>query len=331
MRAPTARLLELLELLQTRPLTTGREIAAALDVDPRTVRRYIEALQELGIPVEGQRGVGGGYRVRPGYRLPPLMLSEDEAVVVVLGLVAARREGLDGERGSVDGALAKVHRVLPDTLRRKAEALEATLAFTRAARQGAPVAGESVLLIADAIRRRRRIRTEYRTHAGEHSRRELSPHGLVFHAGRWYLAAFDHLRDALRTFRVDRMSSIALLREAAVAAPAGFDAAEHVSSSLAQVPWGHEVEVVLDLPLDEARRRLPRTLATLAETDEGTLLRMQVGSLEWMASVLAGLGCGFEIRSPDELRQHVRELARRLADLARRPRPSQARRRVSRP
>jgi predicted DNA-binding transcriptional regulator YafY len=259
------------------------------------------------------------------------MLSEDEAVVVVLGLIAARREGLDGERGSVDGALAKVHRVLPDTLRRKAEALEATLAFTRAARQGAPVAGESVLLIADAIRRRRRIRTEYRTHAGERSRRALSPHGLVFHAGRWYLAAFDHLRDALRTFRVDRMTSITLLREAAVAAPAGFDAVEHVSASLAQVPWGHEVEVVLDLSLDEAKRRLPRTLATLTETDEGTLLRMQVGSLEWMASVLAGLGCGFEIRSPDELRQHVRELARRLADLARQPRPSRARRRVSRP
>jgi predicted DNA-binding transcriptional regulator YafY len=327
----TARLLELLELLQARPLTTGREIAAALDVDPRTVRRYIEALQELGIPIEGQRGVGGGYRVRPGYRLPPLMLSEDEAVVVVLGLVAARRDGLDGDRGSVDGALTKIHRVLPDTLRRRAEALETTLAFTRAARAGAPVAGESVLLLADAIRRRRRIKTEYRTHAGERSRRELSPHGLVFHAGRWYLAAFDHLRDDLRTFRVDRMRAIALLPAAADPAPEGFDAVEHVSASLAAVPWGHEVEVVLELPLEDARRRLPSTLATMAETDEGTLLRMQVGSLEWMAGVLAGLGCSFEIRSPDELRQHVSELARRLADLARQPRPSRPRRRASRP
>ena len=230
MLTSTARLLELLELLQARPLTTGREIAAALDVDPRTVRRYIEALQELGIPIEGQRGVGGGYRVRPGYRLPPLMLSEDEAVVVVLGLLAARRDGLDGERGSVDGALTKIHRVLPNTLRRRAEALETTLAFTRAARAGAPVAGESVLLLADAIRRRRRIKTEYRTHAGERSRRELSPHGLVFHAGRWYLAAFDHLRDDLRTFRVDRMRAIALLPEAADPAPEGFDPAEHVTS-----------------------------------------------------------------------------------------------------
>src|SRR5215218_1334145 len=127
MASPTSRLLELLALLQARPLTTGREIADRLGIDARTVRRYVGVLQELGIPIEGQRGVGGGYRVRPGYRLPPLMLSEDEAVVVVLGLVAARREGLDGERGSVDGVLAKVHRVLPDTLRRKAEALETTL------------------------------------------------------------------------------------------------------------------------------------------------------------------------------------------------------------
>jgi predicted DNA-binding transcriptional regulator YafY len=104
-----------------------------------------------------------------------------------------------------------------------------------------------------------------------------------------------------------------------------------VSASLAAVPWGHEVEVVLDLPLEEARRRLPSTLATLAETDEGTLLRMQVGSLGWMAGILAGLGCSFEIRSPDELRRHVRELVRRLADLARRPQPSRPRRRASRP
>jgi predicted DNA-binding transcriptional regulator YafY len=327
----TARLLELLELLQARPLTTGRQIATALDVDPRTVRRYIEALQELGIPIEGQRGVGGGYRVRPGYRLPPLMLSEDEAVVVVLGLVAARRDGLDGDGGSVDGALTKIHRVLPDTLRRRAEALETTLAFTRAARAGAPVAGESVLLLADAIRRRRRIEAEYRSHAGERSRRELSPHGLVFHAGRWYLAAFDHRRQALRTFRVDRMSRIALAAAPAEPPPEGFDAAEHVSASLAAVPWGHEVEVVLDLPLDDARRRLPPTLATVIESDKGTLLKMQVGSLEWMAGVLAGLGCEFEIRSPDELRDHVSELALRLAAQARRRPPSQPRRRGSRP
>src|SRR5438874_10519477 len=129
MPTPAARLLELLELLQTKPLTTGREIADRLAIDGRTVRRYVEALQELGIPVEGERGVGGGYRLRPGYRLPPLMLTEDEATAVVLGLTAARRLAL-GDADGTDGALAKIHRVLPDALRRRVEALEATLAFT---------------------------------------------------------------------------------------------------------------------------------------------------------------------------------------------------------
>ena len=175
MQTPTARLLELLELLQARPLTTGGEIADQLEIDRRTVRRYVAALQELGIPVEGQRGVGGGYRVRPGYRLPPLMLSDDEAVVVVLGLIAARRQGLDSDSGSVDGALTKIHRVLPDPLRRRVEALETTLGFTASPRAGAPVTGDTVLLLADAVRRGRRVRTAYRSYAGERDATRAEP------------------------------------------------------------------------------------------------------------------------------------------------------------
>jgi predicted DNA-binding transcriptional regulator YafY len=315
-QTPTARLLELLELLQARPLTTGGEIADRLDIDRRTVRRYIAALQDLGIPVEGQRGVGGGYRVRPGYRLPPLMLSDDEAVVVVLGLIAARRQGLESDSGPVDGALTKIHRVLPDPLRRRVEALETTLGFTALPRPGAPVTGDTVLLLADAVRRGRRVRTAYRSFAGERTRRELSPYGLVVHAGRWYLAAHDHLREDLRTFRVDRMRAPRLLDARALAAPEGFDAVEHVSRSLARVPWGHEVEVLLDLPVDRAARRLPPTIAELVEAEGGTLLRMRVDSLDWMAGTLASLGCDFEIRSPDALRASVRVLADRLATSA---------------
>ena len=241
MLEPSARLLDLLELLQARPLITGREIADRLEIDRRTVRRYIAALQELGIPVEGQRGVGGGYRMRPGFRLPPLMLTEDDAVAVVLGLLAAGRLGAD-----VEDALAKIHRVLPDALRRRVEALEATLAFTEAPPRAAPVRGDAALRLAEAIRRRRRLRAGYRTFSGEESERELSPHGLVVHSGRWYLAAFDHGRDDLRTFRVDRMSRVAIAEEPALPPPDGFDAVAEVSRSLARVPWNWEVEVLLD-------------------------------------------------------------------------------------
>lgn len=312
MLTPTARLLELLELLQAQPLLTGREIADRLAIDPRTVRRYVGALQQLGIPVEGQRGVGGGYRIRPGYRLPPLMLTDDEAVAVALGVQAAGRLGLSGSAEAVEGALVKIHRVLPDLLRRQVEALEATLDFTASAPRGAPVPGGTVLLLADAIRRRRRLRMTYRAFSGDETRRELSPHGLVVHAGRWYLAAHDHLRDDLRTFRVDRMLRLRAVAEPAVPIPDGFDAVGHVTTSLARAPWRWEVEVLLELPVDEAARRVPATLAELADEEGSTVLRMRVGSLDWMATMLAGLGCAFAIRSPEELRESVRRLGERL-------------------
>jgi predicted DNA-binding transcriptional regulator YafY len=316
MATPTSRLLELLELLQTQPLTTGQQIADRLGIDRRTVRRYVATLQELGIPVEGERGVGGGYRVRPGFRLPPLMLSDEEAIVVVLGLLAARRLGLDTPSESVEGALTKIHRVLPDTVRRRVEALEETLEFTTSAKIGAPVPGDSVLLLAEAIRRRKRVHMHYRTFEGDETQRELSAHGLVVHSGRWYLAAFDHGRDDLRTFRVDRMDRARLGDAAAVDAPPDFSAVEHVSRSLARTPWQWEVTVLLHLPLEEASRRIPATLAELAETNGGTLLRMRAGSLDWMASVLAGLDCEFTIREPDELRSSVAVLAARLVAAA---------------
>jgi predicted DNA-binding transcriptional regulator YafY len=244
------------------------------------------------------------------------MLTNDEAVVVVLGLVAARRFGLDTESAAAEDALAKVFRVLPTELRRRTEALERALGFTAAATGGTPVAGEDVLLLADAVRRRRRVRTGYRSFAGERSTRELSPHGLVVHAGRWYLAAFDHGREEARTFRVDRLSAPALLERSAEPAPEGFDPVAHVSASLARVPWTWEAEVLLDLPLERARERIGPALAELFAEGSGTLLRIRVESLDWLASLVAGLDCAFELRRPDELRAAVARLADRLASAA---------------
>jgi predicted DNA-binding transcriptional regulator YafY len=311
--SPTSRLLELLELMQQRPLVTGRELADRLGVDRRTVRRDIAALQRLGIPVEGERGVGGGYRLRPGFRLPPLMLSDDEATAVVLGLTAARRLAL-GDSGGTDGALLKIHRVLPDALRRRVEALEAALVVTGRAITAEPPAGETVLLLAEIIRRARRVDLSYRSFEGEVTQRQVSPYGLVVHAGRWYLAAYDHKRSALRTFRVDRIRRAKPVDVAAADAPTGFDPLEHVSRSLAQVPWPWEVDVLLELPLEDARSRIPGTLAELTAEEGATALRMRVSSLDWAASLLAGLGCGFRVRRPAELRASVHALSQRLAE-----------------
>jgi predicted DNA-binding transcriptional regulator YafY len=317
MPTPASRLLEILELLQSRPVVSGREIADHLTVDGRTVRRYIDNLQELGIPVEGQRGVGGGYRLRPGYRLPPLMLSDDEVVMVVLGLAAARRLGLDAGGDHPESALEKIHRILPTTLRRRVEALEAAVAFTSSDTAGVPVDAEVLLLVSDAIRRRHRLRTAYTSFSGDRSARELSPYGLVVHSGRWYLAAHDHGREALRTFRLDRMTTVSMTTSQAAPAPDGFDAVAHVAHSLASVPWRWEVEVVLELPLAVTAARIPPTLAELADEDGGvatrTVLRMRVESLDWMAGVLAGLDCDFTVVQPPELRRSIAALADRLA------------------
>jgi predicted DNA-binding transcriptional regulator YafY len=317
--APATRLLMLLEILQDRPIATGRELAERLEVDVRTVRRYAVALQELGIPVEGERGPAGGYRIRPGYKLPPLMLTDEEASAVVLGLLAAQRYGL-GAGTAVEGALAKLRRVLPAALAAQVSGLEETLGFTHAVDAvAAPPLGETVLRLADAARRRRRVHVRYTSHGGEESARELSPFGLVFHAGRWYLAAHDHTREALRTFRVDRVGSLRL-GGAADPPPDGVDAVAHVSSSLARVPWTWAVEVLLYGEYAHAREQIPPTLGELTEqhAGAGVLLRMRVESLDYMAALLARLDVPFTVRSPDELRSAVGALAERLQASARR-------------
>jgi predicted DNA-binding transcriptional regulator YafY len=308
--AKAERVLALLEALQAAPSISGPELARRLCIDVRTVRRDIVSLQELGIPVAAERGPGGGYRLLPGYRMPPLMLTAGEATAVALGLIAARRDGLDA-----GGALAKISRVLPADVRLRVEALEQTLRFTGRAHDPTPPAGETMLLLADAARRGRRVHARYTSADGAESERELSPLGIVAHSGRWYVPAHDHGRGELRALRADRFGAVRLGGRGAPP-PAGFDSIEFVSRTLARVPWAHAVEVLLHAPVEHAARRFPPTLAELEPAGEHTLLRMRADSLDWVAGLLAGAGCAFTVRRPDELRASVRALADRLAAAA---------------
>jgi predicted DNA-binding transcriptional regulator YafY len=304
--AKTERVLAVLEALQDRPFLTGPELAARLGVDVRTVRRDVVSLQRLGIPVEADRGPGGGYRLRPGYRMPPLMLTATEATTVALGLLAARRDGLD-----VDGALTKIGRVLPADVRRRVEALEQILSFTGRPHTAMPPRAENLLALADAARRGRRVRALYTASDGVRSERELSPYGVVSHRGRWYVPAHDHGRGEPRALRVDRFHSVRL-GGAAQPPPPDFDAVAYVSRTLARVPWTYEVEVVLRAPHAVALERFTPTLAELEPAGEDTLLLMRADSLDWVAGLLAGAGFEFTIRRPGELRESVRALAARL-------------------
>ncbi len=315
MSHPTTRVLALLELLQTHPQLGGAELARRLGVDPRTVRRYATRLIELGIPVEAVRGRYGGYRLRPGSKLPPLMFTDDEAVAVVLGLVASGRFGLVPDDIRVDSALSKLERVMPTPLRDRVSAITQTLSFASLPRQVHSPAATALLNLAEAVRTRRTVRIQYCSHRGKHTERSLNPYGLVFHSGRWYTAGHDHSRNAVRTFRLDRIEHIALTEDT-FTVPAGFDAVDYVLASLTAVSYDHEVVALIETTVEQARRRVPPTVGSLEETAEGTLLRARVDDLDRMARFLAGLPWPFIIRKPEALRIAVRELASSLALLA---------------
>ncbi|MEU8242473.1 WYL domain-containing protein [Actinoplanes missouriensis] len=319
------RVLGLLELLQAQPAgQTVGQLAERLGVDERTVRRYALHLAELGIPVQGRRGRYGGYSLAPGYRLPPLMLTDDEAVAVLLGLVAGRRIGLSTAAAAGETALAKIRRVLPAALRARTDAVLGTLDFAAGRPAPAPATATATLLaLAGAAHDRRPVAFGYTKPTRETppaggtatgaapERRRLDPYGLVFHGGRWFVTGHDHDRGEVRTFRLDRITAVEAL-EGSFEVPAGFDPAARVAAGLATGAWRHEVSVLLDTTVEEARRRVPPTVATLTRTREGVRLSARVERLGGMARMLAGLGFDFTVEAPAELRAELAALADRL-------------------
>jgi predicted DNA-binding transcriptional regulator YafY len=301
-----SRLLAFLELLQTRLVVDARGAAQELGVSERTIRRYAVALHDIGIPVDGQPGVGGGYRLRAGTRLPPLMLSDEEAAAVVYGLMIAEQRGLSG----AEGALAKIARVLPDRLSRRVERLRDRVSLSGEP-DPAPVSSEMLLVVAEAVRRRRSLEIGYARGDGKRSTREIEPLGLVARRGRWYVPARDRRTNEVRTFRADRLARATIGDPAAPPDP-DFDPAEHVVQMLARLPRAWEIEVHLDAPVREIAARVPATVAELTSEGSGTRLELRADALEWVAGVLAGLGADFQVIRPDELREHVAALASKL-------------------
>ncbi|WP_203830504.1 helix-turn-helix transcriptional regulator [Actinoplanes palleronii] len=315
------RVLGLLELLQASPAgATVGQLAERLGVDERTVRRYAGHLADLGIPVEGRRGRYGGYTLAPGYRLPPLMLTDDEALAVLLGLVAGRRAGLVTTAAAGETALAKIQRVLPAALRARIDALLATLDFAagRPAPAGANPDTDTLLTLAGAAREHRPVTFTYAKPGADPAVRGLDPYGLVFHGGKWFVTGRDHDRGEVRTFRLDRISG-AVAGEGVFEVPAGFDPGAQVAAGLAAGAWRHEVSVLLHTGLDEARRRIPATVATLVQADDYRVrMTARAERLDGMAQMLAGLGWEFTVEKPSELRAEVAALAARLQAAAER-------------
>ncbi|MEV7729046.1 YafY family protein [Streptomyces sp. NPDC087917] len=304
-----ARLLTLLSLLQTPREWPGSELAERLRVSARTIRRDIERLRELGYPVEASLGAEGGYRLVAGAAMPPLLLDDEEAVAIAVGLRAGAGHAVEGVEEASVRALAKLEQVLPARLRRRVGALQsATVAVTRG--DGPRVDPRTLTTMAGAVAGSERLRFSYRARDGADSRRLVEPYRLVSTGSRWYLVAYDLEREDWRTFRVDRVEEPFATGARFTPRELPMEPAEFVRRGL-HGPQTYEADVSFAGPAE----RLPDWLRTRAEAEPGGVrVRFESGDApEWLVARLALVGVPFTVRGPEFLVRGARELGARLS------------------
>ena len=308
----SSRLLTLLSLLQGRRDWPGSELADRLEVSGRTVRRDIDRLRELGYPVESLTGPAGGYRLAAGTALPPLLLDDDEAIAIAVGLRTAARASVTGIEETSVRALVKLEQVLPSHLRRRVQALgSATMTLSSG---GGPTADPQVLtMIAAACRDHERVRFAYEGRDGAKSRREVEPHSLVNVGRRWYVVAWDCGRGDWRTFRVDRLTRPTPGARFQPRELPAKDGAAYVSQSLSARPNRYEARLTLHASAEAMRKRMPRWGGPFEPLGEDRCeYRTGDDNLDWLAARISMLGVEFEVHEPPELVEHLQALAARL-------------------
>lgn len=313
MAATTTRALRLLSLLQARRTWSGQELIERLGVSERTLRRDIDGLRQLGYPVRATTGPAGGYQLEAGANIPPLLLDDDEAVAIAMGLLTAAGGTITGIEETSVRALAKLEKVLPPRIRKRVSMLQS--AVVPVIRAWVTVDAEILTIVAAACRDRERLRFEYRGREGGVTERHVEPHQLVSLHQKWYLLAFDRDRDAWRTFRLDRVVApratrfIFTPREI----PDG-DAAEYVMRSLRTRPMNFQVSVVLDAPAEVITGKCrPGEGEVEPLGDARCRLRTQGDSLDWLAFMIIWFNVGFEVEEPPELIKYLTDLSGRLA------------------
>jgi predicted DNA-binding transcriptional regulator YafY len=331
MYSPATRLLTALDILQTHPGLTAGELAERLEVDKRSIRRYVTMLQDLGIPVVSERGRYGGYRLRPGFKLPPLMLTNEEALAVTLGLLAAQRFGLSNVIPSVEGALAKVERVLPQTIREQVQAVQETVMLdllhsTPAIPPTETAITKHLASLSTAAYLGQRVAMGYQSGDGKKTERDVDCYGLVYWNSKWYVIGYCHLRAEIRVFKLNRVLSVEPGKGRFVRPPT-FNCLEYVIQSFAAIPDRWLVEVQLDMTLEQARRSVPSAFATIEErpgATYGALLRAYDRDLGHTARFLLSLGCRFHVCQPPELLTALQQIADEIAHVIEQARATQS-------
>ena len=312
----SARLLRLLSLFQVQRYWSGADLSDRLDVTARTLRRDVDRLRSLGYPVHSTSGTAGGYQLGAGATLPPLLLDDDEAVAVALGLRTSASSVTGIEEASMR-ALMKLEQVLPPRLRHRVAALHAfivPLGGRDSAGRGPTVDAERLSAIAGACRDQEGIRFSYHNRTGAPSARVVEPHRLVHTGYRWYLVAWDLVRKDWRTFRVDRIEGkLRTSTRFKPRKPPEGDFAAFVSKSLSQVPYPYQARVTLYAPVDAVAHRIPPSAGVLEAIDDSScMLRTGSHSLEGITIHLSLLGVGFRVHEPPELIDYIRQLTERL-------------------
>jgi predicted DNA-binding transcriptional regulator YafY len=309
----SARLLRLLSLLQSRRYWAGADLAERLEVTGRTLRRDIDRLRSLGYPVQSTSGMAGGYRLGAGAALPPLLLDDDEAVAVSVGLRTAAGGTVSGMEEAAVRAIAKLEQVLPSRLRRRVAALHS--AIVPFANAGPTVDPNTLSVLAGACRDQERVRFQYSARDGEPSSRTVEPHGLVHTGRRWYLVAWDIARKDWRTFRLDRIHPKPSTGARFVPRdPPDGDLRAYVSRSVSTAPYPFRAQVVLRAPIATMAQRVSPSMGLLQVIDaDSCLLHVGANTLDSLAATIAFLGVDFEVREPLELLAHLQGMVERLS------------------
>jgi predicted DNA-binding transcriptional regulator YafY len=320
MTDPTARALRLLSLLQTYKFWSGDELAAQLEVSPRTLRRDVDRLRELGYPVDATPGANGGYRLAAGAHLPPLLLDDDEAVAIAVGLRAAAGASIEGIEETAVRALAKLEQVLPARLRRRVNAVHTNVSSMQWGVDTPTVDADALAVLALACRDNEQVRFDYRRRDGDEAQRLVEPHNLVSAGRRWYLVAWDVRREDWRTFRLDRLDAPRLggVRFRPRELPAE-NAAAFVTASMAAMPVPFEATIVVSGPLAAVRGLVRHANANVeAVDDDNCRVHVRADSRQWLVTVVALIATEFEVvvEEPADLVADVKRLGSRLRAVA---------------
>lgn len=311
---PTTRLLTILEMLQAHPHMSGEEMARRLEVEGRTVRRYIQMLQDMGMPIEGTRGPGGGYRLRPGFKLPPLLFTEEEATAVVLGLLGTPWLEVELPSVAVEGALAKVYRVLPLKGRERLQAISSNMILSPHQHEERP--DVSLLVgLSEAVQERRRVSIDYYSHHNQYTQRLIEPYGIAGWKGHWYVVGYCCLRQAPRLFRLDRIRNAQFLTETFLRAE-DFDCQDYIIKKLGTIPNRWEIEVEFQAELHLVQHKIPASHGRLSATETGVLFQTHHVHLPTMARYLMYLNLPFVVRQPAELCDELLHLAEQMVQIA---------------